>query len=431
MTGLEPATLGLTGRCANQLRYMVKCQENIVLFSKSVKIFTIIFRLQFKISFTTIIIPNQDLMPVNRRLCMNGPLIIQGVIEIGISLITGLFVFFLSFKVFALLTREIDEITEIKQKNIAVSLLATTFVFSIMFLVRSSIGPAMDTIGNQITAANATAGLVVQASVRMFIYFVFSAFFAFIILWLAIKFFMFLTADIDEMEEIKNNNLAIAIVIGTLIISMAILLQHPLSVLLDGLVPAPRLAGVATKEPVINLTVFIGGLIELGITILAALFIFFFSFKVFSMLTKNIDEVQELKKNNIAVAILSASFIFGIMLIIKAAITPANEALGHAIANNDIVISQIIWTLVRIVLFFIGSAVFAFIALWLAMKAFMFLTTNLDEMEEIKNNNIAVAIIIAILVISAAFLLEHGVTQLLNGLIVTPKVEGGMLTLPR
>ena len=285
----------------------------------------------------------------------------------------------------------------------------------------------MDTLGNTMNAQNASISMVGFAIIRVAVIYIIASVFAFIILWFSMKLFMILTTEIDEMEEIKNNNSAISIVIAVLIISLAIILSHPLTTLLNGMV-APPLVSESLRQPFVNMDVLLEGLIELGISIIAAIFIFFFAFKVFSVLTKKIDEIEELKSNNIAIAILVSPFIFAMMLLIKAALVPAYDTLQYAL-TEDVQLKIFLFAVLQVALFFIISAVFSFIMLWLAMKAFMLLTTKLDEMAEIKNKNIAVSIIIAVLLISASLLLEHGMIAFLSGLVKAPEIGKGLLDL--
>ena len=357
---------------------------------------------------------------------MNFQLFFQGIIEIVLSLFTGLLVFFISFKVFNILTKDIDEIQEIKKNNIAIAILVSSFIFGIMLLVRSVIIPATDTL--KILFYNETLGFypILIAILRiLFLYFI-SALFSFIILWMSIKLFMFLTTKIDEMNEIKNKNISISLVISILIISITIILIHPFSKLLDGFATPPNISS-NLRQPFINFTVFFNGLIELIIAIIAAVFIYLLSLKVINIfLKKNINEDEELKKNNIAVSIMVSSFIFAMMLLIKTAVEPAYNVFENAF-ENGIKVQGILFSIGQIVLFFILSAFFSFIILWLAMKAFMIFTRTIDEITEIKNKNIAVSIIIAILVLSAALLVEHGLGILLNSFVNYPELGRGLL----
>jgi uncharacterized membrane protein YjfL (UPF0719 family) len=357
---------------------------------------------------------------------MNFQLFIQGLIEIILSLFTGLLVFFISFKVFNILTRDIEEIEELKKNNIAVAILVSSFIFGIMLLVKTVISPATDTLSIIINLEEFTFYLMFIFIIRIiFLYFI-SALFSFIILWFSIILFMILTTKIDEMTQIKKNNISVSLVISILIISITIILLHPFSKLLDGFVPSPMVSSTF-KQPFINLPIFINGLIELIIALIASVFIYFLGLKVIDFFFKKVfDEDAELKKNNIAVAVMISSFIFAMMLLIKTAVEPAYNVFENAIENGA-EFQGILFSIGQIILFFLLSALFSFIILWLAMKAFMIFTTTIDEIKEIKNKNIAVSIIIAILVLSAALLVEHGLSVLLNSFVKYPEIGRGLL----
>ncbi len=346
---------------------------------------------------------------------MNFSLLVEGLIEICISLITGVLIFFFSFKIFTLFTRTIDEIREIKKNNIAIGILLASFVFGIMFLIKTAIDPAGETLTNVMGTKGAGIMIILFTVLRILIIYIVSAIFAFLALWLAMNFFMYLTKNIDEMDEIGSNNFSVGMLIGTLVISVSIILSGPLSTMLRGLVPAAR---VGANEPILNVSNIIQGCIELAVSFFAVIFIFYFGFKIFSLLTKKINEVAELKDNNFAISILMSSFIFSMMLLINACIEPAEKTLEFAIGREaaDVLIAVLV-----IICFFAVSALFAFIMLWIAMKGFMLLTVNIDEMAEIKKKNVAIAIIIAVLFVSIALLVANGLKLSLEAFIISPK----------
>jgi len=360
---------------------------------------------------------------------MNITLVIPGLIEISISIIATLFIFLLSFKIFSLLTRKIDETKEILNNNIAISIVVASFIFGIMLLIRPAVESSMDTLGAVLSAKQAIAPDIILAISRVILFFFISSIFAFIILLISIKSFTLLTVNIDEWAEIKKNNIAISLIICTLIISAAFLLAKPLSTILDGFIPAPELFSGQLKkaQPFFNWAVIGKGSIELVITFVSIILVFFFSFTGFKLMTKKIDENSELKSNNIAMAILLASFILGMMILISAAVTPANKTLYFALNLKNEKAAEVIFAILKVIGFFIGTAIFTFFLLQLAMRLFMALFSKKDEMQAIKNKNIAMAIIIGVFIISASIILSHGVNALLNAFISTPKVGTGII----
>ena len=62
---------------------------------------------------------------------------------------------------------------------------------------------------------------------------------AFSAIYIALQIFIKLTADLDELKEIKENNTAVGILLGIIIVSMALLLQPGVDTILNSLIPFP------------------------------------------------------------------------------------------------------------------------------------------------------------------------------------------------
>ncbi len=62
---------------------------------------------------------------------------------------------------------------------------------------------------------------------------------AFTTIYTALQIFMWLTKDLDELKEIKGNNIAVGILLGIIIVSMALLLQPGVDTILNSLIPFP------------------------------------------------------------------------------------------------------------------------------------------------------------------------------------------------
>lgn len=67
-------------------------------------------------------------------------------------------------------------------------------------------------------------------------------------------------------------------------------------------------------------------------------------------------------------------------------------------------------------------------SLWAGLRVFTALTKNIDEFEEIKNNNIAVAIFIAVILITLSLFIEEGLSRLLQVIIYQPGIQNTNVT---
>lgn len=177
-----------------------------------------------------------------------------------------------------------------------------------------------------------------------------------------------------------------------------------------------------------NMLVILSGISTLLLSLILGIFILLIGFKMFSGLSKSINEENEIQNNNIAVAILSGSFIFAMGLMMRTSIDPLIQSIFRAIFYNNSGISGLLGHLSIALLQFMASLFISIISLWLGVKGFTWLTHNINEFEEIKNNNIAVSILMASIIITLALFLQNGLEKLLQVLQFTPGLNNSNLT---
>lgn len=126
------------------------------------------------------------------------------------------------------------------------------------------------------------------------------------------------TRDLDEWAELRRGNPAIGLVMGAAIVGLALLLR-----------PTLVLPGVqADVAPVLRPLVSLGLLaLHFLLALLIGLAAMAFTVWLFNRLTRDVDEVAELAKGNMAVAALLA----GLLLAVALLIAPAVEALGRTL----------------------------------------------------------------------------------------------------
>ncbi len=359
---------------------------------------------------------------------MNGMLILEGGIEIVLSLVTGFLVFFASMKIFMLLTRKIDETEELKKNNTAAAVVLAAFVLALVLIVNSSVSPAMDTLKTLFEQESPTAGAVLTDILRIIAMYAAAMVMAIIVLWLGMSLYTGLTTKIDEMEELKKNNLAVGIVFAVFIFSAGYLTLEPVATILGAFVAPPRGVSAETVEQFVNTDILLQGLIELPLAFIGTVIVFLLGVKLSDLLTGTIDELAELKKNNVASAIYTASTLFGLMYLVKeAALKPLYPALNRLIIGRAST-EQIVLTVVLIPVFFVVTGVITLLLTRLAQGVFMLLTRKVDEMAELKKNNVAIALILAALTISVVILVTHGMNVLAEGFVPAPPaaVGGGL-----
>ncbi|MGV8176718.1 MAG: DUF350 domain-containing protein [Candidatus Bilamarchaeaceae archaeon] len=123
-----------------------------------------------------------------------------------------------------------------------------------------------------------------------------------------LKLFDAMTQGIEEWKEIRKGNLAVGLVMVSIILSLALVLSRPIYMIAGSFVPGYPMNEVLGSAVV--------GLAMLVLTLLISLVVIFFSLKIFDHLTTDVDETAELKKGNMAVAVIISGIILGVMMLI-------------------------------------------------------------------------------------------------------------------
>ena len=128
--------------------------------------------------------------------------------------------------------------------------------------------------------------------------------------YLAFYLFQWFTRNLDEWEELRQGNPAVGIVLGAIVLSVAIVLRPAFSVNTDIWDVGRNLYFRVLLAEALQLAV---GLVLAVITLALALYLF-------ATLTRGIDEVEELKKGNLAIAGLLAGVVISVALMVSQAI---------------------------------------------------------------------------------------------------------------
>jgi uncharacterized membrane protein YjfL (UPF0719 family) len=128
--------------------------------------------------------------------------------------------------------------------------------------------------------------------------------------YLAFYLFQWFTRKLDEWEELRRGNAAVGMVLGAIVIAVAIVLRPALVVDTAAWDVGTTLVTQVLLAEAIQVAV---GLLLAVITLALALYLF-------AGLTRGIDEVEELRKGNLAIAGLLAGVVLGVGLMISQAV---------------------------------------------------------------------------------------------------------------
>jgi uncharacterized membrane protein YjfL (UPF0719 family) len=150
------------------------------------------------------------------------------------------------------------------------------------------------------------------------------------------------------------------------------------------------------------------GLVQLVIAIIFAVVALYVGFAVLGKITKGIDEEKELAKGNVAVGILVASVFVAIALVVQSGVSGLSVGINKAL--NVGILSVDGMTVVGIALIqLILGIVLAVGAIYLALNILDKLTKGVEEFEELKKGNVAVALEMAGVIIAVAVIIQSGV----------------------
>jgi uncharacterized membrane protein YjfL (UPF0719 family) len=65
-----------------------------------------------------------------------------------------------------------------------------------------------------------------------------------VVIFISIKLFTYMTTNIDEFKEIRKNNIAVAVLTATIVISISMLIKESLYLLLESFVPYPEIPNI-------------------------------------------------------------------------------------------------------------------------------------------------------------------------------------------
>ena len=152
------------------------------------------------------------------------------------------------------------------------------------------------------------------------------------------------------------------------------------------------------------------GLIQLVIAILLAVVALYIGYSTFSKITKGIDEIQELKKGNVAVGIIIAAIFFAIAIVIQSGVAGISVGITNALAGDW-------WSLIAAFIQLILGIILAIATIYLALNILDRLTKGINEFEELKKGNVAVALMMAGVIVATAVIIQSGVIGITSALI--------------
>ena len=149
---------------------------------------------------------------------------VVGIIQLVIAIILAVAALYIGFSVLGKITKGIDEEKEIAKGNTAVGILVASVFIAIGIVVQS--GVAGISVGiSQAINAGLMSSLGITIIVVSILQLVLGIVLAIVAIYLALNILDKLTKGIDEFAELKKGNVAVALEMAGVIITVAIIIQ--------------------------------------------------------------------------------------------------------------------------------------------------------------------------------------------------------------
>jgi uncharacterized membrane protein YjfL (UPF0719 family) len=169
---------------------------------------------------------------------MNVNLLIISLFQICAGLILGTTLLFIAFKLMSSWLKKSHQITE---QNTSTGLLIGSVLFSVGYFITSIIEPLITTF-RMLMKNYASIGMVIGLGcLYMLGYFILAFIFSFLVVVVSFFLFTLFTRKIDEIKEIRENNIGIAIIIAVVIVTMGVIVGNGFTLLTESIIPFPAL----------------------------------------------------------------------------------------------------------------------------------------------------------------------------------------------
>lgn len=164
------------------------------------------------------------------------------------------------------------------------------------------------------------------------------------------------------------------------------------------------------------------GLLEFFVSIFISFILIFGSYRLFLLLTPRLDEERQLREKNAAVGIILGSVLLGEAIVVKQAIYPVMAVIQIFILGKERSLPNLLKMLGYSVGYVFLAGILALACILFSFWLFNKLTPRIDLLDEVKKNNLAVALFMSLLIIAISLLISAGVSGLTRALIPFPEI---------
>jgi uncharacterized membrane protein YjfL (UPF0719 family) len=148
-------------------------------------------------------------------------------------------------------------------------------------------------------------------------------------------------------------------------------------------------------------------LAQLAVAIVLSAIAAYLAFYLFQWFTRGLDEWEELRRGNAAVGIVLGAVVVSVAIVLRPALNVTTAAWD---VGSDLFVRVLLAEALQLAV----GLVLAVITLALALYLFAALTRGIDEIAEIRNENLAIAGLLAGVVLAVGLMVSQGVAQVMT-----------------
>lgn len=164
------------------------------------------------------------------------------------------------------------------------------------------------------------------------------------------------------------------------------------------------------------------GFLEFLLSVLISFILIFGSYRIILLLTRRIDEEKQLKKKNVSVGVVLGSIFIGEALVVKQALYPVMAVIQLFILGEEKAMGSFLEVLLLGSGYVLLAGVLAIFCILFSFWLFNRMTPHIDTYQEIMDNNLAVAVLMALFIVGICLLMSAGVSGLVRALIPFPEI---------
>ena len=171
----------------------------------------------------------------------------------------------------------------------------------------------------------------------------------------------------------------------------------------------------------------VAGIIAYSVSLFASILLVFLTYRLNTLLTRKVDEEQHLLSGNRSMAISLGSILLSQAILLRHAVFPTMVVVRDLFLR-PVTFEAAVWVLAHCVLFFVIIGILSFGSVAVAGWLFTRMTGKIAEKEEIRKDNVAVALFFAFAVLGITLIVNEGLEDLSRSLI--PYERTGVIRLP-